>query len=196
MVCRWHVYVNLEYFPAWDAVLFVNSRLMFVYMFFWLQMLLNSLISHDRSSLRLYLFTSPFLLFVTSYPTSSSHTLHYFLPQGLLLFLYFAAPSSTHGRFFCIYFANTDTNQLLRKRIEPLESQRIVDFDAQIVLLSTYGQRNLSDLGKYTVLSTTESLASCMKQVNHSRASFLAVASQTLQSLKSLPSLLSRFFCL
>ena len=144
----------------------------------------------------MYLFTSPFLLFVTSYPTSSSHTLHYFLPQGLLLFLYFAAPSSTHGRFFCIYFANTDTNQLLRKRIEPLESQRIVDFDAQIVLLSTYGPRNLSDLGKYTVLSTTESLASCMKQVNHSRASFLAVASQTLQSLKSLPSLLSRFFCL
>ena len=49
-------------------------------------------------------------------------------------------------------------------------------------LLSTYGQRHLSDFDKYTALSMAESLASDARQVNHSKASFLAVASQTLRS--------------
>ena len=75
----------------------------------------------------------------------------------------------------------TDTIQQLQKRIELLESQQKSDIEGQVSRLSTYGQRNLNDFDK-TALSMAESLASDAKQVNHSKASFLAVASQTLRS--------------
>ena len=76
----------------------------------------------------------------------------------------------------------TDTIQQLRKRIELLESQQKGDVEGQITRLSTYGHRNVADFDNYTALSLAESLASQAKQVNHSKASFLAVASQTLRS--------------
>ena len=83
---------------------------------------------------------------------------------------------------FYVYFYQTDTIQRLQKRIERLESQQKGDIESQITCLSTYRQRNLADLDKYTALSMAELLVSHAKPVNHSKASFLAVASQMLRS--------------
>ena len=70
----------------------------------------------------------------------------------------------------------------LRRRVETLESQqKASDIDAQIVRLSSYGLRHATDFDKYSALSMAESLASDAKQHNHPKASFLAVASQTLR---------------
>ena len=70
----------------------------------------------------------------------------------------------------------------LRRRVETLESQqKASDVDAQIVRLSSYGLRHATDFDKYSALSMAESLASDAKQHNHPKASFLAVASQTLR---------------
>ena len=55
-----------------------------VCMFFRLEVLQYSLISHDRSRLSSYLFVHTFLLFVISCAISSSHTLRYFLLEGPL----------------------------------------------------------------------------------------------------------------
>ena len=69
----------------------------------------------------------------------------------------------------------------LRRRVETLESQqKASDIDAQIVRLSSYGLRPATGFDKYSALSMAESLASDAKQHNHPKASFLAVASQTL----------------
>ena len=70
----------------------------------------------------------------------------------------------------------------LRRRVKTLESQqKASDIDAQIDRLSSYGLRHATDFDKYSALSMAESLASDAKQHNHPKASFLAVASQTLR---------------
>ena len=70
----------------------------------------------------------------------------------------------------------------LPRRVETLESQqKASDIDAQIDRLSSYGLRHATDFDKYSALSMAESLASDTKQHNHPKASFLAVASQTLR---------------
>ena len=70
----------------------------------------------------------------------------------------------------------------LRRSVETLESQqKASDIIAQIVRLSSYGLRHATDFDKYSALSMAESLASDAKQHNHPKASFLAVASQTLR---------------
>lgn len=63
-------------------MLFINSWPMFV--FFRLQLLQCSLISCDRSRISFYRFLHIFLLSVVLCPTSSSHTLEYFLLEGPL----------------------------------------------------------------------------------------------------------------
>ena len=76
----------------------------------------------------------------------------------------------------------------LRQRIEQLENQQKgADIDTQIERLSSYGVRNLVDFDKYSALSMAESLASDAKQLNHAKASFLAVASQTLRGCLDKP---------
>ena len=70
----------------------------------------------------------------------------------------------------------------LCQRVETLESQqKASDIDAQIARLSSYGLRHATDFDKYSAPSMAESLASDAKQHNHTKASFLAVASQTLR---------------
>jgi len=96
--------------------------------------------------------------------------------------LIFDFPPLIQAACFVFAFSQPDTIQKLLKRIEILETHQKGDIEAQIARLSTYGQRHLSDFDKYTALSMAESLASDAKQVNHSKASFLAVASQTLRS--------------
>ena len=84
----------------------------------------------------------------------------------------------------------------LRRRVETLESQqKASQVDAQIVRLSSYGLRHATDFDKYSVLSVAESLASDAKQHNHPKASFLAVASQTLRGhLQKLTKLFEAYF--
>ena len=94
----------------------------------------------------------------------------------------FVAYKSIYLHSFVLYLCQTHTIQQLTKRIELLESQQKGDVEGQITRLSTYGHRNVADFDKYTALSLAESLASQAKQVNHSKVSFLAVASQTLRS--------------
>ena len=81
-----------------------------------------------------------------------------------------------------LFFSQPNTIKQLLKRVESLEAHQKGDIESQIARLSTYGQRHLSDFDKYAALSMAESLASDAKQVNHSNASFLAVALQMLRS--------------
>lgn len=89
----------------------------------------------------------------------------------------FDFPPLIQAACFLFAFSQPDTIQQLLKRIEILETHQKGDIEAHIARLSTYCQRHLSNFDKYTALSMAESLASDAKQVNHSKASFLAVAS-------------------
>ena len=85
-----------------------------------------------------------------------------------------------HFSLFCPF--QPDPVAQLRRRVETLESQqRASDIDVQIDRLSSYGLRHATEFDKYSTLSMAESLASDAKQHNHPKASFLAVASQTLR---------------
>lgn len=54
--------------------------------------------------------------------------------------------------------------------------------DTQIIGLSSYGLRHLSDFDKYTALSMAESLADDARHKHHSKAAFLSAAVQTLRT--------------
>ena len=100
----------------------------------------------------------------------------------IIQLLYFTFSPFTKWLVLFFIFSQPDAIQQLLKHIKILETHQKGDIEAQIAPLSTYGQRHLSDFDKYTALSMAESLASDAKQVNHSKASFLAVVSQTLRS--------------
>ena len=105
-----------------------------------------------------------------------------FIIVVIIQLLYFTFSPFTKWLVLFFIFSQPDAIQQLLKRIEILETHQKGDIETQIAPLSTYGQRHLSDFDKYTALSMAESLASDAKQVNHSKASFLAIASQTLRS--------------